>query len=294
MEKRNLQNLLFRAVELVGLIQKDSLMGDMGNNKGKYGCGGASDIVTVADLKSEEALRAFFKLQLPDYNILGEEFGGSYNGNGKLIVIDPLDCSKSYKERLPNFGPIIGIYENGENVAGIEYNVLKELKYVTIKDGKFERIGDEEDIPKDAIYLEGRVPGDDSFAHKLAVFVKEEFPDNPLVINSQNVLNKARVFDGKWKVFFHAGLARHDIATVPIFAKLTGVKATDHNGVPYKFLNPEMEIKKYQTGRKECIYTNPIVVSHPDYHERFLKVLSQFKKELDMKQNPDNAMFAVS
>jgi myo-inositol-1(or 4)-monophosphatase len=55
---------------------------------------GSADIVTEADKAVESALRSFFKDKLPDYNILGEEFGGSYNGNGKVIHLDPIDDTR--------------------------------------------------------------------------------------------------------------------------------------------------------------------------------------------------------
>lgn len=284
MNSIELHALLIEAADIAGNIQKKSLKEGIIDISSKYGGSDTLNIVTETDIETEEALRDFFSRTLPDYNIIGEEFGGSYNGNGNLILIDPLDCTKSYRAGLPNFGPIIGIYEQGRNVAGIEYNVMGDIKYIATEDTGFERMGPKEEIPKDAIYLESKVSGSYSFAHRLAEFVSEEFPDNPLVINSQNVLNKARVFNGDWKVFFHAGLARHDISAVPIFSRFTGARATDHNGIPYQFLDPESEIERYRTEKSEYIYSNPIVISQPEYHVRFINVLNRFKKELDAIQ----------
>lgn len=284
MKSTKLRDILVEAADIAGNIQKESLKENIAGIDSKYGGSDTLDIVTETDIKTEEALRDFFSRTLPDYNIIGEELGGSYNGNGKLILIDPLDCTKSYRDRLPNFGPIIGIYRQRRNVAGIEYNVMGGIKYVATEHTGFERFGPKEEIPKDAIYIESKVSGSDSLAHRLAESVREEFPDNHIVINSQNVLNKVRVFDGNWKVFFHAGLARHDISAVPIFSRLTGARATDHNGVPYQLLDPELEIEKYKTGKSEHIYSNPILISQPEYHDRFLRVLHRFRKELDAIQ----------
>lgn len=284
MKSTKLRDILIDAADIAGNIQKESIKESTVSIDSKYGGSDTLDIVTETDFRTEEALRDFFSIVLPDYNIIGEELGGSYNGNGNLIFIDPLDCTKSYRDRLPNFGPIIGVYRQGRNIAGIEYNVMGNIKYVATEYTDFERLGPKEEIVEDAIYLESKLSGSDSLAHRLAKFVKEEFPDNPLVINSQNVLNKARVFNGDWKVFFHAGLARHDIAAVPIFSRFTNARATDHNGLPYHLLDPVLEIKKYNTGKSEHIYSNPILVSQPEYHDRFLNVLHRFRKELDKIQ----------
>lgn len=274
MGKYSFRNLLIDAAELAGLVQKECLGNDVIESKNKYGGKDASAIVTLADLRSEEALRDFFRVHMPDYNVIGEEFGGSYNGNGKLIIIDPLDCTKSYKSRLPNFGPIIGVYKDGKNIAGIEYNVLKNIKYVATEETGFERIGPEDDVAQSAIYIENGTE-DDTLTKKLVYLVRREFPNSPLVVNSQNVLNKARVFDGKWKAFFHTGLARHDIAAVPIFARITDMKATNLVGVQYENLDPEAEIERYRTEKKEVIYANPIIIAAQEHYERFFDIFSQ-------------------
>ena len=281
MTKCRLRDVLIDAARVAGEIQLGHIEDGDISARSKYGGNDTLDMVTIADIKTEEALREFFDRTMPEYNVIGEESGGTYNGNGKVILIDPLDCTKSYMAKLPNFGPIIGIYDKGKNIAGIEHNVTKGIMYVATEESGFERIGPREEIPKDAIYLESKVSGQYLFAHKLAKAVKEEFQNYPIIVNSQNVLNKARVFNSEWKAFFHAGQARHDIAAVPIFSRLSGVKATDHNGIQYELLNPEIEIERYNSGKNEAIYSNTILVSQPDCQERFLEVLNKFKEELD-------------
>lgn len=290
---RKLRDLLITAAKGAGEIQRTILAQGSFDLPTKYGGTSSSDIVTVADLESEKYLRKFFHKHLPDFNIFGEEFGATYNGNGKVLLIDPLDGTKSFKEHLPRFGPVIGVYVNRRNIAGVEYNVLKDRMYLGTHTTGFELLGDEmfelygysREVPAEAIYIGGSLREVPGFHDHLAELVDKEFPHNPIIINKQDVHNRTRAMH-VWSVFFHAGLARHDIAAAPLFAELTNTKLTDHRGKSYDVLDPLVELAKYTDGRKAIVYSNPVLVTQPGYFEGMLRVLNNFKEALDRKQNP--------
>ncbi len=290
-----LRDILITAARLAGEVQKGFLAGgrDSLNLKDKYKTGTSADAITPADIESERVLREYFRETMPDYNVLGEELGGEYNGNGKVILMDPLDGTRHFKEyfkeRQPRFGPIIGVYEQGRNVAGIAHNVLRDLTYVATDETGLERIGAaEEGWPPGVIYVGGDVAGCPAFQSDLARIIQESFPDNQIIAKSgeHDVLHQARVCAGKWIVYFHAGQGRHDIAAAPIFGRVTGTNVTDHNGKPYDFLDAELEAEKYKNGAHGVVNSTTILMAKEPYFEAMLKALEPYKPQLDRRQVP--------
>lgn len=287
----HLRDLLITAARLAGEVQKGFLAGgrDAFDLDKKYETGTSADFVTKADIESEKALRAYFREVMPEYNVLGEEFGGEYNGNGKVILTDPLDATKHFRNGLPRFGPIIGVYEQGRNIAGIEYNVLQDLLYVGVSGTSLERIGSQEDSwAERVIYIGGKVSGCPNFKSDLGEKLRHLFPDNPIIAKSDehDVLHRARVCEGRWAVYFHAGQGRHDIAAAPIFGELTSTNVTDHNGVHYDFLDAELEVEKYKTKQNDVVSASTILVAKEPYFEAMLKALEPYKPQLDRRQVP--------
>ncbi len=286
-----LRDILITAARLAGDVQKGFLAGgrDSFDLANKYKTGTSADFRTKADTESEKALRAYFREVMPEYNVLGEEFGGEYNGNGKVILMDPLDGTRHFKERQPRFGPIIGVYEQGHNVAGIAHNVLRELTYVATDETGLERIGTaEEGWPPGVIYIGGDVASCPTFQGDLARIIQSSFPHNEVIAKSgeHDVLHQARVCAGKWAVYFHAGQGRHDIAAAPIFGRLTGTNVTDHNGKPYDLLDAELEAEKYKNGAHGVVNSTTVLIAKEPYFEALLKALEPYKPQLDRRQVP--------
>ncbi|GEM_PF-5509562 len=256
----------------------------------KFGGDGsqASEVVTKADIESEKALRAYFADVLPDYNIFGEEFGAAYNGNGKVIVIDPLDGSKNFVKGVPKFGTIIGVYENGKNIASISCNTTSRNGYVATLDHGFSWFGPPEDpVEEEMIILNGSLlEHHPSLTKELHARVSARFPECTVYAGKSDILNKDRVFAKRSAVYFHAGLGRHDIAAVPLFSQLTGVSATDHNGIPYALIDAAADVRKYADGSKAVVYSYPLLVAQPAYLERMLDALIPLKEALDQVQHP--------
>ncbi|MBI5065049.1 hypothetical protein HZA97_02325 [Candidatus Woesearchaeota archaeon] len=277
------RNLLVRAVEGAGVIQRRILdSGDLGLTS-KYEGEGSSDIVTVADTESEEFLRDFCKQYFPEFNIFGEEFGGEYNGNGKVILIDPLDGTKSFKNKQPNFGALVGVYVDEKCVAGVEHNTLKGITYVATEETGFQRLGPADtDWPKDVVYVSGEVFRKPGLSEKLRELLEQEFPNNPILVDKQCVNHKSRVCNKDWRTFFHTGLARHDIGPTPLFSRLTNTIFTNHRGEPYGLLNPVEEVKKYQSKEKKQVYSNKVLLARDsEAFEKMLKILREFSEVLN-------------
>ena len=287
MNRYFLKDTLLEAINIAGSIQREVLAQDDLGVQSKYGdLHSGYDIVTEADIRCEQALRDFFSKKLPDHNILGEEFGGTYNSNGQFIIIDPVDGTKSFAQRLPRFGTIVGIYRGGHNVAGIVSNTIREVQYVATTETGFERLGEPDEVDNDVIFLGGGFSAE--MIDELAEKIRGQFPHNKIITHEQDVLARDRVFEGRWAAYFHAGLAVHDIAAVPLFSQLTNVPATDHRGVPYTTFDAAAEARKYADGSKEVLYSCPILVSRPEYVDGMHNVLAPLYDKLDLKKQRGN------
>jgi myo-inositol-1(or 4)-monophosphatase len=64
----------------------------------------------------------------PDDGFLGEESGRSGDrGAARTWIIDPLDGTSNYLQHFPVWSVSIGLRENGETIAGVIYEPLRDL-----------------------------------------------------------------------------------------------------------------------------------------------------------------------
>ena len=117
-------------VREAGRIQLDHFRSDNIDIQYKFN---ASDIVTVADKKSEAAIISHIKATYPDHSILSEESGADITGNDFCWVIDPLDGTTNYSQGLPMFAISIGIRHKGETIIGVVYAPYLDEMFHAIK-----------------------------------------------------------------------------------------------------------------------------------------------------------------
>ena len=75
--------------------------------------------VTIADKKTEEAIRAELASAFPGFGIQGEEFGEEDMHEDLVWTIDPIDGTLSFIRGIPLFGTLIGLLDKGEPVGGV-------------------------------------------------------------------------------------------------------------------------------------------------------------------------------
>lgn len=88
------------------------------------------DLVTEADVASQELILGVIRARCPDDGILAEEEGGSRKGrSGAIWIVDPLDGTTNFAHRYPAFAVSIGMWVNGRPELGVVQDVVRELTY---------------------------------------------------------------------------------------------------------------------------------------------------------------------
>ena len=89
---------------------------------------GEINLVTEADLLSEEFIVGRIRQSFPGHDILAEESPDTTKGSGFRWIIDPLDGTTNYAHGYPIFCVSIALEVEGEILLGAVYNpMLKEL-----------------------------------------------------------------------------------------------------------------------------------------------------------------------
>lgn len=75
--------------------------------------------VTSADFQVEQRLRALIERDFPDHGIVGEEFPPRAPEAEFQWILDPVDGTEDFVQRIPLFGTIIALHFRGEPLVGV-------------------------------------------------------------------------------------------------------------------------------------------------------------------------------
>ncbi|MEY4166875.1 MAG: hypothetical protein RIR52_699 [Acidobacteriota bacterium] len=90
---------------------------------------GVINLVTEADLASEQHIKSLIHGHYPGHDILAEESGstaGNDETDGYRWIIDPLDGTTNFSHRFPCYAVSIGVEYRGEPVAGVIYDPTRD------------------------------------------------------------------------------------------------------------------------------------------------------------------------
>jgi myo-inositol-1(or 4)-monophosphatase len=95
---------------------------------------GPGDYVSAADRRSEQILRQELTRARPGFGLLLEESGaiGDREADHRWIV-DPLDGTTNFLHAVPHFAISIGLERQGELVAGVVYDPIKDEMFAAEK-----------------------------------------------------------------------------------------------------------------------------------------------------------------
>jgi myo-inositol-1(or 4)-monophosphatase len=95
---------------------------------------GPGDFVSTADLKAERALKTELGRARPGYGMLFEESGSEPGSDTRhRWIVDPLDGTTNFLHGIPHFAISIALERDGEIVAGVIYDPLRDEMYMAEK-----------------------------------------------------------------------------------------------------------------------------------------------------------------
>src|SRR4029079_5622924 len=76
-------------------------------------------LVTAADTGIERMVRDRIAQAFPDDRIMGEEEGGTFEGPGRVWIVDPIDGTANYARAIPVWATLIALQVDGALVVGV-------------------------------------------------------------------------------------------------------------------------------------------------------------------------------
>jgi myo-inositol-1(or 4)-monophosphatase len=101
-----------------------------------------TDIVTELDKASEQLITGRLLAARPDDGLLGEEGASREGTSGVRWVVDPVDGTVNFLYRLPAWAVSIGCESGGEVVAGVVYDVPRDVTWTAVRGGGAFRDGE--------------------------------------------------------------------------------------------------------------------------------------------------------
>lgn len=96
---------------------------------------GAGHLVTDADIAVNNYLSEVLQKARPDYGWLSEETKDDHSRHAcpRTFVVDPIDGTRAFIDRTPNFAVSVAVIEDGVAIAGALYNPLMDELYQAAK-----------------------------------------------------------------------------------------------------------------------------------------------------------------
>ena len=198
---------------------------------------GPADFVSTADLKADRVIREELSHARPDYGLVTEEHPETSARDGRhRWIVDPLDGTTNFLHGIPHWAISIGLEREGEIVAGVIFDVIKNELYwaekgagAWLNDRRLRVSGRrrlEEALLATGMAFKGREKGDD-LLDQLGAAMSETAGVRRL---GSAALDLAWVAAGRYDGYWELGLKRWDLAAGVLLVREAGGFVTDPNG----------------------------------------------------------------
>lgn len=207
---------------------------------------GRGDLVTTADLASQESIRETLLTAFPSHTFLGEESIAAPDPAADFRwIVDPLDGTSNYVHGLEFFAVSIGLEHRGEQIVGVIYDPSADRCFkATAGGGAF--LNDAPirvsavDSLRAALLVTGFPPGMRDRADLLRLF--EEFCSESHSVRrlGSAALDLAYVASGRFDGFYAPNLHPWDAAAGAVIVREAGGRVTNLDGTPYNLYTPDI------------------------------------------------------
>lgn len=198
---------------------------------------GRGNVVTDVDVLLERTVRNVLQTEFPKHAFLGEETAASTPRSGWLWVCDPIDGTKNFSRGIPHFAFTIGLWYDGEPVAGVTAHPMTRETFAAAVGQGAERNGrpcavsdvsslERAVVALDLGYDQERGAAQLELAHRFWGKVET------VRISGSAALGLAFVAAGKWDLFVHRNMQAWDLAAGILLVREAGGAVTDGEGKP--------------------------------------------------------------
>ena len=199
------------------------------------------DLVSQADIESEQLLINKIKTKFPDHDIIAEESDLKQKNADFRWIIDPLDGTTNFVHKLPIFAVSIGIQYKEETIAGVVYNpAADKLFYASKGEGAYLnkemiKVSSSDTLSKSLIVTGFPYLHDKKWDLLFDIFKDFYSKTRGVRRLGSAALDLCFVAMGRFEGFYEYGLKPWDVCAGSIIAKEAGAKVTDWDNKEFPF-----------------------------------------------------------
>ncbi len=205
-----------------------------------------ANLVTEADLASQQAIHDFLRKRYPGHGFLGEEDLADVRPDSEYRwVIDPLDGTTNYVHGFPYYAVSIGLEFQGRMIAGAVYNPSTEEMFLaaegqgatlnrqTIRCSEVEQLGEAMLIASLPVATD---PDDPAVRRFLQTLGRAQTVQR----TGSAALNLAHLAAGRIEGFWSTSLKPWDMAAGILLVHEAGGRITNLTGGPFRLEVPSL------------------------------------------------------
>src|SRR5262245_45903025 len=245
------------------------LLGHFGGTVGAVQKSDLSNVVTAADLASEQAIVRAIRQRHPTHSIIAEETGCDLRDLEFAWVVDPLDGTSNFAAGIPWFGVLIALLRAGEPVLGVLHLPVSGDLYCAQRGGGAFRNGEPiavtaEPLLRNVLWAWGMdAAPDDSAAARNAALLARVLQRVRNVRATNSLLDAAYVADGRLGGMVNRSTRIWDIAAPMVILGEAGAVFTRDDGAPLAL--------DLSAAAADCEYA--VMAAAPALHRQMLALL---------------------
>ncbi len=196
---------------------------------------GEVDLVTEADEKAEQKIKATLREAFPTCEILTEESGRLAGEGDSRWIVDPLDGTTNYAHGLPLFSVSVALERAGEAVLGVVHDPMTQETYAAERgggatlNGRPIKVSDTDELIR-ALLATGFPYDRDDMSATLDLFGRFAVLTQSMRRLGSAALDLCYVAAGRLDGYYERGIHAWDIAAGSVILEEAGGKATDYRG----------------------------------------------------------------
>lgn len=205
---------------------------------------GPSDLVTQADLESQEAIRAVIHRHFPSHAFVGEEGPGNEPMTADYCwIVDPLDGTTNYVHQVPHYASSVALAYRGEAIAGCIFDPVNNECFTAVKGHGAFLNGRPIQVSRTTELAQALVAA--SFSARIRANSPEIGQFVNCLLTAQGVrrtgsaaLNLCYLASGRFDAFWALSTKAWDVAAGVLIVQEAGGVVTDIQGQPFWLETP--------------------------------------------------------